>query len=49
MTRSAAQQTTWSRARLASRSVKGKRVSPESFSRWMWFSQLAWARLLRSR
>ena len=33
---------------LATKLEKGKRHSPESFSRAMWFSTCAWARIMRS-
>ena len=47
-TRSSAKHTTASQARLASRSTNGNRSAPESFSRRMWSSTWAWARMCTS-
>ena len=48
-TRSAEHMTMVIQLALASKLVEGKRHNPESFSRSMWFSTYAWARIAVSR
>jgi hypothetical protein len=48
LTRSAPSITTAIQLAFASKLEKKKRHSPESFSRAMWFSTCAWARMVRS-